>query len=1005
MNKFIYLAILLAVFSLQVLAQNSSSGNENTPKNTGSSTGTINKLPLYNLFYLSKLITNGETELELQDLVYSALIQQIGKAKASSLLSDTIHKNSSKFFKNYDDNIKLNFLDDSTSSNKGKTPLQNKKRELESLTSNLSILDKRIKDLKDIKSILDTLKEKNLGTKTTDSLFREKENLLMKKLSTKSFGLVSNDIKLSSPKIGPSDFINIKTNIHIEINNLDSFRIKLQENVSNREKKYQFSLDSAINKKLNSMATYKSNIAINETLDAKQRETTQISIITAAQNAQQSLSYSGLSMPSQSQLIDAMAIFLAKRAKQEAAIWFMDQLRERIKNPLIFDTFPETIALLDNLEDYHTANFGKSWRYAIATDFVKLPENLVNGTWVTQTLSDSTRKELQTAIRFGTDLNRLIMERYNYRDIIRNLYLDPAYNIKPDITKPDSLKIKSVTPLTLSKSLRKSLVLLYIATNELFTLQQVNQNDVYRLLSYEEIKTMDGEQWKTFIELLRLKYGDEFSELYNSVSHETKDQAVVLKWISSLLMSLNQFDRINHELQQVPTKDKLEFSAQSVTGIWKVLDQVIKGIDITPFANPQKVSEFSLHIENVTKTMEIMGDIQSQNFVHAAKKSLALIDNFYNAATSSATNGLNFDPKTISIKNGLITYAVKKDSVTISKFANNLTHFSVDPIEKGWTVKYHFKKGADSTIIMSPVDLQLINRINLVVQHLNKSETKKILNELKKEGKSDSPALKLIEKCIDEEEFSPINIIALYTRLKEQSAINEVQTVLASYNKKFNFDIPLNFDKLMQTKDFEFGRNYMNKYGTQLLKLTSFFGDVMASKDAEALSEVIDSYALPPTSYKLKQKMTKSIDLNAYVGAFGGYLWAYKNSSFGSKWTGGITAPIGVTIKDNGLFKCINLNIQLVDLGNIVNHYLVTPDVVYNKEVHFTEVLSPGLNLLYSLKNTPIVLFGGVKLLPLKSYLDPNTQITMNDRAFDVRVFSLGLKLDIPLINLYAVGK
>ncbi|ULT23526.1 hypothetical protein KUH03_30800 [Sphingobacterium sp. E70] len=58
----------------------------------------------------------------------------------------------------------------------------------------------------------------------------------------------------------------------------------------------------------------------------------------------------------------------------------------------------------------------------------------------------------------------------------------------------------------------------------------------------------------------------------------------------------------------------------------------------------------------------------------------------------------------------------------------------------------------------------------------------------------------------------------------------------------------------------------------------------------------------------------------------------------------------------------------MLELGNIVNHYLITPSSAENKDVHFTEVFSPGLKFLVNIKNTPLVAYAGSSLLPLKTY-------------------------------------
>ena len=73
----------------------------------------------------------------------------------------------------------------------------------------------------------------------------------------------------------------------------------------------------------------------------------------------------------------------------------------------------------------------------------------------------------------------------------------------------------------------------------------------------------------------------------------------------------------------------------------------------------------------------------------------------------------------------------------------------------------------------------------------------------------------------------------------------------------------------------------------------------------------------------------------------------------------------------------------------------------YDEEVHFSEVFSPGLSFISSIGNTPLVFSAGVKLLPLKAVRLDNNQV-INAKFFDATIFNVGLKIDIPLVNLYS---
>lgn len=1001
MNRSICLMVLFFIFCAYTFAQSSGTGKESN-SNTSTTFPSEKELPLYNLFYLSKLIANSNSDIITKDRIYQALTQQIGKVKTESLFIDTLYKNSSNFIRNYE-NDKIEILEDLIKTNKEKSTkiksdtlinnLRETKKEIDSLKIALFNLNNSISKWNSLKSELDSIK---IDSTKVDSVYKVKKKLVLKQLASKinsqqfletttahNIDLYSND----SLKQFFNCLKNIIENEQLSIEKPDP----LQKEITKKDSLYKSELRAATRKLINE---YTPSLELKQyveySAETKNNQNTQISIITASQNAQQSLSYSGLNIPSQSQMIEAMAIFLAKRAKQEAAIWFMDQLRERVKNPLIYDTFPETIALLDNLEEYHTANFGKSWRYAIANDFVKMPKNLVNGNWIKQTLPADKQKDLKIAVDFGYDLNSLIMERYNYRDIIRNFYLNPAYAKNNDTE--------------LSKSLHKSFVVLYIATNELFTLHTVDNKPTYRLLSYEELKTLDRNQWNTFIELLGLKYGSEFSDLYKNNDNQAKDYQNIIKWMSNLLISLNQFDKINQEQQQLLKSDKSDNTGQSLTSIWKVLDQVIKGIDITPYTGGVSNSPMSKHLESVQHILGIIEDIQQKNFTAATQKTLKLADQFYGNKYESA----DLNKMSLNIKdNFLILKSGGEKEIFKTKFTlPGISQLAIQQTKDALEVKY-WKTNNSDPITLTKKELEQIKRIALITGHLNEKEKRKVLKQSLETSLNallvDDKIKFLIKSAVDEKNLAFFEMMNLYDKIVLQSDIKALQESIITYSKKLSVDDIKNIQRFIYSNDSsQFGSTYLNKYGEQLLKLTSFFGDVMATQDANALAQVIESYALPPTSYKLKQKMKTSVDLNAYVGAFGGKLFTHKYASLSKQFTGGITAPIGITYKNNGLFKHVNLHAQLLDLGNIVNHYLVTPDSAYNKEVHFTEVFSPGLNLLYSIKNTPLVIFAGGKGIPLKSYYDETQNTKMNTRVIDAWVFSLGLKLDIPLLNLYS---
>ena len=919
----------------------------------------------YNLFYLSKYLSHTRRSTQDMDMIYSSLINLIGKDKMATITNDSTYKKIYEFKERVIDIQAEQVLENLKSSGNNNTNRDAKIKPTKILTKELSDLNLLYTEWKKLDDDL-TAKKKQLQEKTENNKIIIEDLTFMESATNEQLEEILKKHKISNYPLDSIKNVDVKKAQELLKNNktandTEITRLNNEIDPNGALANKRDSLYKELEKQTKFLAMTKldyNDVPMSiksflvEQIGQNQQESLQINLTTTTQNAQQGLNYSGLSIPSQSQMIEAVAMFLAKRAKQEAVIWFMDQLRARVKNPLVFDVFPETIELLEGLTDYQTANFGTSWRYAIAKDFVEMPRSISRSTWTKQFLSQKDATQLESAVDLGYDIDGLIKARYNYRDIIRQLYLNPKYSADPDIYKGNNE----------NKQVQNIIALLYMVTNELFT---IDDKKSYRLLSYEELKTLDEEQWKVLLELLKLKYDLVFNRL-PSVKGVTKEK--VIAWISPLLISLSQFDKINQEQQALVEKSTSEQINKSFSSTWSVLTQVISNFENFPSGSDTTKAK-SKYLESIKNIFEVIEDIQEKNFVAATQNSLKLIDNYYQ---SKNTNEL--------IRAKLVkAHSIINKNVPALQFSNN-------------EIKIQNRNSWDS-IPINENEKEYIKYVNLNLQRVDKKDYSDYYKELKNE-KIGSLLIKVEEIVPNrEEQLYLINIIALYYSLQKAEPTKEILTMIENLSHRNS--------KLADSLSIK--RLSEMTYANQLVKLSGFFGDVISSSSSAELSTVIESHALPPTSYKLKRKMSSSVDLNAYVGAFGGRLLPIGNSSLRCKWTGGITAPIGVTVKLGGkFFEYFNLNVQVLDLGNLVNHYLITPDSAYNKEVHFSEVLSPGVNLLYNIKNTPIVAFLGGKLLPLKAYLPENSTKMINGKAFDAAIINIGLKIDIPLMNFYS---
>lgn len=965
-----YLIILtLTVFSNVIMIANGQQLKKQLPKPVLESTSRVdtnnlknNILAPYNLFYLSKYLDNPTLNPSETELIYKSLVNLVGRDKLDMVGKNSPYKLIASF-KEDAINAKALFIK-KLLNEKG---IKKNSPGLDSLNDLLERYNRKNDTIAAINNNISLLNDKKSKIENILSFLNKKDDTV---IGQDSISIIIGKFKplLENPELQITTISQLQDNLLSTSNSLIS-------NIANENNKIDTSQTLAketrelfvkIEKKAYEMANI---LLANGTfsIDAKsylqgqqpnRQESLQINLTTATQNAQQSLNYTGLSIPSQSQMIDAMAMFLAKRAKQEAAIWFMDQLRKSVKNPLIYDVFPATIELLDDLSDYRTANFGSSWRYAISKDFVEMPRNVSKSSWTKQFLTPEIAANLGVTVELGYNIDGLIKARYNYRDIIRQLYLNPNYSPDPNISSNSSQNINQYA--------QNIIGLLYIATNELFTINDKN----YRLLGYEELKTLDKKQWDILIELLKLKYGEVFDNLPGVKENHIINKDKVIAWLSPLLMSLGQFDKINQEQQVLIEKNKSDQMPHSLYNTWSILGQVIANFENYPFGTDDK-KDVNQYLENIKNVFEIIENIQEKNFVAAAQNTLVLVDSYYK---------LGFSQNPINIT------ALKNFSS--KKHPENKYELDYDANKTQLIIKINDKGTA-----IGKEDLEYIKYLGTNLQRLDEKEQSAFLLTSEKtiQGKE------VIEKLNSVTSKDLKYIISRIAILKIISDTNNPSEQNAAINI-FSHSIPdLNKLSLALPKLSEMS------YAGQLVKLSGFFGDVIASSSSAELANVIESHALPPTSYKLKRKMSSSIDLNAYVGAFAGRIIPIGNSSLNCKWTGGITAPIGVTIRPAGnFFKYFNFNVQLLELGNLVNHYLITPDSAYNKEVHFSEVFSPGANILYNIKNTPIVAFIGGKLLPLKAYYDEGLKKRINDKAFDAAIFSIGLKIDIPLVNLHS---
>lgn len=235
-------------------------------------------------------------------------------------------------------------------------------------------------------------------------------------------------------------------------------------------------------------------------------------------------SLTNFKMPAQSEIIDALAIFIAKRFRQEMSLTLMTELRRQIaREPLIGELFPQTIKLLDGGGEFELPRFGKAWNYSISDDFINLPLNISNSTRIGDLLSGG------DSVRFQA-----------FQDVVRVAGLVIKKNSIPEIVNLHHAD----TNLIKNSNLRLSFDLLYLINHELFT--QSGKTSYW--IPWTDFEAMSTKEFTMLFKLLEGRYADLHSQLQQKMATGLKSDMV--KWraafkstISKSLVLLNAFQK------------------------------------------------------------------------------------------------------------------------------------------------------------------------------------------------------------------------------------------------------------------------------------------------------------------------------------------------------------------------------------------------------------------------------------------------------------------------------
>ena len=697
-------------------------------------------------------------------------------------------------------------------------------------------------------------------------------------------------------------------------------------------------------------------------------------------------SISDQNFPSQSEIIDALAIYMARRFKQEVALTFVENFTRYIKdNVFAKEIFPSTYNMLNNQDPYTVTKAGSEWRNAVSEDLIKLPQHLVNSTVVQKWVNN---KGAIAYLHDATLIGRYIAKKYSYVDMIRSLYEGNGLEDENN----DTLK---------GSYMKKAILTSYIINQEFYDSSRAKY-----WITPEELYKMNHTEIQCLGELLSIKYDSSFTATFSK--NPLANNAIykkLQKQYTDLLSLFKQFE--NGQVAAFIAREKGSNAKDAFWDFQRIfVDFLLKQI-------PDEKTKTM--VRNVQKIFFVYDYVSNKNYGAAINSSLEILDTLMQQ--KSPTNYL----RAFVNSNAL----AKVENIALTNLALKIPDQNIlialeqmEDYAKLALLISHQKSDYKITDISS---LKKIFKEFFNIDHINISDDilqKFVMDNLDKSIK---------QIWIEIESFKAV-------LEKKYDKIVDVKKLL----ENLQFYTPKSYDELSQY--FPLAEKFLLTKSPILLtnfrKISGFLTDASTVKDSRELSKVLEAYAQPPLSYKLTRKSIFSIDVNSYLGFWGGKEFKISkiedktNNNF-KKFTtsSGLTVPLGLSFswgtkrsdlkKINGKIRdkktdkrifYVDVNgkpkfltsvshsifISIIDIAGPVS-FRLGDDAAKGlpQNTRWSQVLAPGIHYILGLRNSPICVTAGFQITPqLRTYND------ISSTPFSTGRFQVGLTYDMPLLNL-----
>jgi hypothetical protein len=190
----------------------------------------------------------------------------------------------------------------------------------------------------------------------------------------------------------------------------------------------------------------------------------------------------------------------------------------------------------------------------------------------------------------------------------------------------------------------------------------------------------------------------------------------------------------------------------------------------------------------------------------------------------------------------------------------------------------------------------------------------------------------------------------------------------------------------------------LSTYGT-------FIAEVATAKSSNEVDSIIAQTVLPTGSSYVKKHSRFNISMQAYTGLYGGQ----QRQATDTKFVGaaGVYAPVGIGFSwglprsnKNKAPGSFTIFASVIDIGPLVSFRFsnYNDSIANSAKVRLSQIVSPGLHLVYGVPKLPISLGLGCNWAPLITNVE-STAITADSKnAFRYQAF---IAVDIPFFTFY----